>query len=373
MTQKVLKVKNSEPSKSCNDFLKEILNSKKVSALLVQQEVPSKKISFAVLITDPEKMNSDIFSPVLPSSTATIVSRLTKFEPPKEPIGVVMRPCQIIALIELVKLNQANLDNIIIIGVDCLGTFSINKYTDFSEKKTPTNYLIDSFSKKTKDADKFIRSACLICKDPIPANADLTIGVYGTDPTKEIIIEASSDNGKKLIEDLKLDSVKDVKTREKAIETIRKEKTKKREDFIKSKESTKGIVALSEFFDKCINCHNCMKACPICYCKECLFESSVFDAEAYKYLKKATNKGLFKMPTDSILFHLGRMNHMVLSCVECGLCEQACPSNIPLMDIIISIAENAQKEFKYNPGKDQKEKIPMIVYREDEYLEVGEA
>ena len=116
-----------------------------------------------------------------------------------------------------------------------------------------------------------------------------------------------------------------------------------------------------------------MKMCPICYCKECLFESSVFDAEAYKYLKKAISKGLLKMPNDSILFHLGRMNHMVLSCVECGLCEQACPSEIPLMDFIIPIAENAQKEFKYSPGKDPKEKIPMIVYREDEYKEVGEA
>lgn len=373
MIQKVLKVKNLETSKSCNDFLKDIIKTKKVSALLVQQEVPSKKISFPVLITDPEKLNSDIFSPVLPSSTATIVSRITKIDPPKEPIGIVMRSCQIRALVELVKLNQANLDNIIIIGVDCLGTFSINKYTEFFEKKTQTNYLIDSYSKKTKDVDKYIRSACLICKDPIPTNADLTIGVYGTDPTKEIIIEAHSERGKKLIEDFKLDNVKDVKNREKTIDAIRKEKTKKRDDFIKSKELIKGIAALSKFFDKCINCHNCMKACPICYCKECLFDSSVFDSEAYKYLKKATNKGLFKMPTDSILFHLGRMNHMVLSCVECGLCEQACPSNIPLMDIIIPIAENAQKEFKYSPGKDPKEKIPMIVYRKDEYLEIGES
>ena len=372
MTQKILKIKNSDPVKSVNDFLKDILRTGKIKALLVQQEVPSKKLSFPFLIADPEKLSSNVFSPVLPVSTATIVSRITKFEGPKEPIGIVMRSCQIRALIELVKLNQASLDNIIIIGVDCLGTFSINKFTDFSEKTTTTNYLFESFSKKTKDADKYLRTACMICKNPIPTNADLTIGVYGTDPTNELIIEANSEQGKKLIEDFKLEEIKDQKSREKAIETVLKDKTKKREEFIKSKESIKGIDALSEFFDKCINCHNCMKACPICYCKECLFDSSVFDSEAYKYLKKASNRGLFKMPTDSILFHLGRMNHMVLSCVECGLCQQACPSDIPLMEIIIPIAENAQKEFKYKPGKDPKEKIPMIVYREDEYSEVGE-
>jgi hypothetical protein len=42
------------------------------------------------------------------------------------------------------------------------------------------------------------------------------------------------------------------------------------------------------------------------------------------------------------------------------------------MDVFIAVAENAQKEFDYHPGKDTSEKIPMIVYREDEFLEVGE-
>jgi hypothetical protein len=46
--------------------------------------------------------------------------------------------------------------------------------------------------------------------------------------------------------------------------------------------------------------------------------------------------------------------------------------NITLMDVFIPTAECAQKEFKYNPGKDPKEKVPMIVYREDEYVDVGE-
>jgi formate dehydrogenase subunit beta len=73
-----------------------------------------------------------------------------------------------------------------------------------------------------------------------------------------------------------------------------------------------------------------------------------------------------------MLFHLTRFNHMILSCVECGLCEQACPSNIPLMDIITPIAENAQKEFNYLPGRDPQEQMPMIVYREEEFQDVGE-
>jgi formate dehydrogenase subunit beta len=371
MSHKILKVKGGDVAESCNAILKELLESKKVHALLVPQETPTKKISFPVLISNPDQLNSDIFAPVLPVSTASIVSRITKFQAANKPIGVVMRPCQIRAFNELVKLNQANPENIIIIGVDCLGTFPVNTYTEFPEKKSPTKFMIDAFTKKTDDAEKYLRSACRVCKDPVPTNADVIIGIYGMDAEKEILIEAHTEAGKKLIDGLKLDEAKE-HDRDKAVKAIHEHKAKHNAAFVKEKSSIKGIDTLATFFDKCVNCHNCMKACPICYCKECLFESSVFDAEAYKFLRKAESKGLFKMPSDSILFHLGRMNHMILSCVECGLCEQACPNNIPLMDVFIPAAENAQKEFNYQPGKDPKEKIPMIVYRENEFLEVGE-
>jgi hypothetical protein len=39
---------------------------------------------------------------------------------------VVLRSREIRALIELVKLQQANLDNLTIIGVDCLGTYEVD-------------------------------------------------------------------------------------------------------------------------------------------------------------------------------------------------------------------------------------------------------
>jgi hypothetical protein len=42
------------------------------------------------------------------------------------------------------------------------------------------------------------------------------------------------------------------------------------------------------------------------------------------------------------------------------------------MEIITPIGENAQREFKYTPGKDIEEKMPMVIYKENEYQEVGE-
>ncbi|MFO7677876.1 MAG: Coenzyme F420 hydrogenase/dehydrogenase, beta subunit C-terminal domain [Thermoplasmatota archaeon] len=371
-TQKILPVKNSDINSAINQLLKQLLETKKISAVLAPQNVPSKKVSFPVLISDPNKLDTNIFAPVLPVSTAKMISKITKFQASEKPIAVILHPCQMKALIELVKLNQANLDNVITIGIDCPGTFSLNSYAGLAEKSNPLEMIIDDMQSNSEKTNKYLRSACLVCNEPVASNVDVNIGIFGMDIKKQVLLEAGSDAGKNLIKDIKLDDFKNGKKRNAFIEQLIEKQTKKLHDFIKQKISGSNIEKITALFDTCVNCHNCMRVCPICYCRECLFDSSVFDAEAYKYLKKSESKGLYKMPDDSLLFHLGRMNHMILSCVKCGLCEQACPMEIALMDVFIPTAENSQEEFGYHPGKNPKEKIPMIVYREDEYVDVGE-
>jgi formate dehydrogenase subunit beta len=86
----------------------------------------------------------------------------------------------------------------------------------------------------------------------------------------------------------------------------------------------------------------------------------------------AKRKGSIKMPRDTTLFHLGRMSHMATSCVGCGLCEQACPSNIPLLKIFKTVSYNVQQIFKYVPGRDLEEPLPLTTFKEDELRSVGE-
>jgi formate dehydrogenase subunit beta len=111
--------------------------------------------------------------------------------------------------------------------------------------------------------------------------------------------------------------------------------------------------------------------CPICYCKECFFDSATFDWEAEKYLGWAEKKGALKMPTDTLLYHLTRLNHMVASCVGCGMCQEACPNDVPVFSVFRLVGAQVQGDFNYVPGRSLEEEPPLTVFREDELGEIG--
>ena len=129
---------------------------------------------------------------------------------------------------------------------------------------------------------------------------------------------------------------------------------------------------LSELFATCIRCHNCMTVCPICYCKTCLFKTASFDHEPDFYLNAARRKGALRMLSDTLLFHMTRMNHMSTSCVNCGMCTSACPSDIPVGAIFSAVGSQVQAVFDYQPGRDVAEPLPLITFQEHEWDEVGE-
>ncbi|KKL81361.1 hypothetical protein LCGC14_1995550 [marine sediment metagenome] len=116
----------------------------------------------------------------------------------------------------------------------------------------------------------------------------------------------------------------------------------------------------------CINCHNCRAVCPICYCKQCVFDGEVFKYTIEKYLTWSGKKGVLPMPADKLLFHLTRMSHVATSCVACGQCEAACPNGIPLGRIYQKISTAAQEALGYEAGRSLDEELPLTTFREDE-------
>jgi formate dehydrogenase subunit beta len=76
------------------------------------------------------------------------------------------------------------------------------------------------------------------------------------------------------------------------------------------------------------------------------------------------------MPTDTVFYHITRMAHMSLSCVGCGQCSNACPNDIPVMELFRSMAHQVQASFDYEAGRNPEEAPPLAVFKEDELGEV---
>jgi len=108
-------------------------------------------------------------------------------------------------------------------------------------------------------------------------------------------------------------------------------------------------------FNKCIKCYGCRNICPVCFCKECSLEHP-------NLVEPGT------LPVEVPIFHLIRAAHMAGRCIDCGLCEEACPAHIPLRLLYREVNEIVSNVFDYKPGCSD-EKSPFSVLGGDVVLE----
>jgi formate dehydrogenase subunit beta len=326
-----------------------------------------------MLVTDPAALaNSAPLAPTLPFHSSTILKGLSSEL--EMPVAVVMKSCEIRASIELEKFQQTDLSNVIVVGVDCVGTYDVAEFASLSSDDRQLrfdNHITQYRTGTPKQiAENSVRSACARCLQPIPDQADLhvslpafrgdevigfTIGPRFAEAIRDAVgLEWSEDD----------DAEPDASAATKELLSL---KETARATMIEELRATAGDpVGLTTLLSTCIRCHNCMSVCPICYCKECVFKSSVFERKANALLGLAKRKGAARMPADTLVFHLTRMSHMGTSCVSCGMCESACPSDIPVSSLFTMIGSELQTMFEYQPGASPDEEPPVKVFKEDE-------
>ncbi len=359
------------------EFLKKILQTEEINAMLVPQHLQTKNVIMPVLITDPEQISSaDPLSPSFPLNAAAIVSRLTR-KPAGGTIAAVLRPCEIRAFTELVKLNQGSTDELVIIGFDCLGAYTNNDYRRFAEKNSAdTSSENASAQSSSIDISKIINSeelsnACKACEYPIPYGADILIGLLGVDTEKNLLVQGLTAKGESLLKLINLPEWEEPEDRKSAIDVLIAEKKAYRDKmFAQTAEQTNNLDKLTEYLSGCVNCYNCRVACPVCYCKECVFVTDVFKHEPAQYLQWASRKGAVKMPTDTLFYHLTRLAHISTACVGCGQCSNVCPNDIKVMELFRTVAHRTQKAFDYEAGRSFDEAPPLSEFREKEFPEV---
>lgn len=353
-------------------FLAWVLESQRVDALLVPCRLPSGNSVAQVLVGSPEMLDSaSPLAPVMPVSSARIVSDITKVAPAGDRLGVLLRPCELRALVELVKLQQARLDNLVLIGIDCFGTYRPNDYEEEARKgSSPLERLLGRMARG--EEDPLLREACQVCEHPFPTGADVTVGLWGMELEEEILLLPQSSQGEELLKGLEPGDSARAEKREEAIAQLVKKRIENRDRlFQKTLEEAHGPEKLLAVLSRCVNCHNCRRVCPLCYCRECFFDSPTFEWEADRYLDWARRRGALRMPTDTLLFHLTRMNHVAACCVGCGLCSDACPNDVPVFPLFRLVAARTQEVLGYVPGRSLEDELPLSTFREAEFEEVG--
>ncbi|NLW34979.1 4Fe-4S binding protein [Syntrophorhabdus aromaticivorans] len=254
-----------------------------------------------------------------------------------------LRPCEIRASVELIKLTQIEREGIIAVSVDCFGALSSKD----SSNGFPDDH--QGIADALRSSEK-VRTACKTCKERrgVVGNGGIRFGRDGT-----LWAVSYDDKGDEFCDLFPGDH-------EELPAVMLVGEGTKAEPF------SSDMTEFSKDFSKCIMCMNCRDMCPVCYCIDCVFNGSDYLPRGDALLNKIFRGGTTSLPSGKELFHLIRMFHVSQTCVGCGACEEACPQGIPLTRYFKGISERLQGMFSYTSGRSVEEPIPYLTFLEDE-------
>lgn len=367
--------------KAVISWLKTTLDNEIFDAVLLPVATPAGDSFAYLLLQDPTMVEgASPLPPVMPVQGGKAISRLTMRGASNKRIAAVVRPCEARAAIELSKLKQAHLDNLWLITLDCPGVLPLADYLEAPDAAAA------GFAEARAQGDRSpMRPTCHICNHFSIRQApgcDLHVGtMMETDGTALLI--SGSFKGDQVLEKMEAlagdngesdDSLEDLINAWGArVDELAAAQTGRREETHAAlQESIAGPANLLDVFSTCINCHNCQRVCPVCYCRQCYFESAALKLSPDNYLARAQRKGALRFSPDTLLFQIGRASHMALSCVSCGACEDACPMDIPVAQVFSLLGDRAQEALGYVAGESLDDPLPLVAYEMEELHEVEE-
>lgn len=99
---------------------------------------------------------------------------------------------------------------------------------------------------------------------------------------------------------------------------------------------------------KCIRCYACRQACPSCYCPTCFAEQS-----------QPQWVGIGEDKSDTQVFQMMRLYHMVGRCVDCGSCVSVCPMGVDLRKFLKKLDKDAWEFFGNRAGSSMEDMPPL--------------
>jgi formate dehydrogenase subunit beta len=283
-------------------------------------------------------------------------------------LGVTVKGCDTMGLIELAKRNAVDMDRLLLLGVNCGGSVSPVSARKMIREKFEVDP--DSVHKEEIDKGQFIieyegghkgikideledegfgrRSNCRRCLYKVPRQADLACGnwgVIGEKAGKATFVEVCSEKGANLLDAAaKAGAVKTEPANPKGIEIRGKVEGAmlglgnkwRKKNFGELASDLWGTIGRET--GRCIKCYSCIENCPVCFPV----------AEDLKGNSRMITSG--EVPPNP-MFHLRRFAHISDSCINCGQCEELCPMDIPLALFSHAIRTESDSAFEPKLGK----------------------
>jgi len=181
-------------------------------AILVPVEVEGGLVSLG-LVASPEGVErSRAMAPYMGVNGARVLQMMTKVSPSSRPIAAVLRPCEVRAAVELRKLQQVAEENLLLVALDCLGTYPLEEYRRRLEQGVP---------EEPEPEEARLREACRVCLWPVAPWTDLRVGFLGLEG--RVVLEALTEKGEEALRQMGLEVEElDLDERQARIEEILK-------------------------------------------------------------------------------------------------------------------------------------------------------
>ncbi|MCF7918390.1 MAG: 4Fe-4S dicluster domain-containing protein [Candidatus Cloacimonetes bacterium] len=340
-----------------------LLKEDVISAVFSLRRLKNGVVDYGLTSCLEDLENIEPFYPLMPANAGQLLSRFT---PLKKPLAAIIKPCEFRAFVEMAKRQQGSLDNFLIFTYGCGGVYPLldNVHHRIDEK------LADYWQAwNDQDIPAGVRESCTGCEHLYAEESDVYLNITAK---SELEIYVQTEKAAELLSN-HLKERKDGVFNAAVLEgLIQKRAAAKEKMFAAVDTSESGLDGLIDIFGRCIGCHGCNSVCPICYCVLCDFDSFNYDYNRPILEKELEQKGALRLPPDTLFFHLGRLSHMSFSCVGCGMCSDVCPADIPVASVFKRTGEKTAAMFNFIAGRSVKEEIPVMIYKEEEFPELGE-
>jgi len=222
------------------DFLEKALLSSNITSVMVPSRGPGNSFPWTLVSDVSALEQAEPVPPVMSVQGAKALASFTQSMPEGKLLAV-LRPCEARAAVELSKLEQIDLDNIILLTMDCPGAVPLKEYGE------------DGVMEPDLNKPETIRPLCRQCTE-FTAAGDLCLAMHGDLPT----VVPLTPSGQELLDSLGMKVEADTSDWKEWADALRGEREIARTDSTKTlKEAYDGLQGLVEVFSGCISCRSC--------------------------------------------------------------------------------------------------------------------